>query len=171
MEEKRNLIEAALFIAAKPMSLEEIKAIVNLPEDEIKKLLEEMKSRYSDHGIKVVEHEGLFELQIKDEYVKQVEHLAPGRELSRGLLQTLSLISYRAPIKQSEVVKIRGNRAYEHVKELLDKGLIKAEPKGHTKILSLTKKFMDYFGLSNLKDLKERYMAEVKKVQQKEQTA
>lgn len=176
-QEKINLLEATLFMAAKPLTVEEIQQITSLPTNEIAQLLEEMKGHYDEHGIRVVEHEGgegkkFFELHIKDEYVKAVEHLAPAADFSRGALQTLSLIAYRAPVKQSEIVQIRGNRGYEHVAELESRGFIRREPKGHTKIIHISKKFMDYFGLSNMKQLKEHYvqlekMARAKKAQAK----
>lgn len=171
-QDKKNLIEATLFMAAKPMTIEDLEPIVKMPKDEIARLLESMKSHYDEHGIKVTEHQTpdgarLFELNIKDRYVKQVEHLAPTRELSRGVLQTLSLIAYRAPMKQSEVVHIRGNRAYEHIKELMDKGLISSEPKGHTKILNITKRFLEYFGLGNLKELKDHFARIEKEAREK----
>jgi len=156
-------------MAAKPMSIAEIQQIVQLPIEEIAALLEAMKKDYDEHGFKVVEHEvevdteagkqtqKLFELHIKDEYAKKVEHLAPAADFSRGMLQTLSLIAYRAPMKQSEVIQIRGNRAYEHVAALEERSLIKREPKGHTKIITLTRKFLDYFGIGNLSELKTHF--------------
>ncbi|MCK4555685.1 MAG: SMC-Scp complex subunit ScpB, partial [Candidatus Aenigmarchaeota archaeon] len=137
-DENRKIIEAALFIAARPMSLAELYNIVNIPKPEIKKILESMKPHYDDHGVRLVERDEHYELQIKDAYVKHVEHLAPERDFSRATMQTLSLIAFRSPVKQSEIVEIRGNRAYDHVKELLSKGLIRSEPQGHTNMLHIT---------------------------------
>lgn len=153
-EEKKRILEAALFIAARPMALAELYDVVKIPKPEIKKILESMESHYNDHGIRLAERDGLYELSIRDEFVKHVEHLAPERDFSRATMQTLSLIAYRSPMKQSEVIEIRGNRAYDHVKELVSKGFVRSEPKGHTNLLHITKKFLDYFNISSEKELK-----------------
>ncbi len=159
-DENRKIIEAALFIAARPMSLAELYNIVNIPKPEIKKILESMKPHYDDHGVRLVERDEHYELQIKDAYVKHVEHLAPERDFSRATMQTLSLIAFRSPVKQSEIVEIRGNRAYDHVKELLSKGLIRSEPQGHTNMLHITKKFLEYFNISSQEELKTYFARE-----------
>lgn len=159
-DEKRKILEAALFIAARPMSLAELYNVVNIPKPEIKKILESMKPHYDDHGVRLIERDDLYELQIKDAYVKHVEHLAPERDFSRATMQTLSLIAFKSPVKQSEIVEIRGNRAYDHIKELLSKGLIRSEPKGHTNILHITKKFLEYFNISSQEELKTYFARE-----------
>ena len=159
-DEKRKIIEAALFIAARPMSLAELYNIVNIPKPDIKKILELMKPHYDDHGVRLIERDEHYELQIKDAYVKHVEHLAPERDFSRATMQTLSLIAFRSPVKQSEIVEIRGNRAYNHIKELLSKGLVRSEPKGHTNMLHITKKFLEYFNISSQEELKTYFARE-----------
>jgi len=163
--DNKHLIEAALFMAAKPLSLEELQNIVKLSPEEVQKLLDDMKGHYDAHGLRVVEHETdgkkFYELHVKEELTQKVGHLAPAKDFSRGTLQTLSLIAYKAPIKQSELIKIRGNRGYEHVAELEERGFIRREPKGHTKVIHITRKFLEYFGLSNLKDLQDRFESAV----------
>jgi segregation and condensation protein B len=57
----------------------------------------------------------------------------------------LGIIAYKQPIKQSVIIKIRGNKAYEHIKTFLDMGLIKKKKAGHTEELSLSDDFYDYF--------------------------
>ncbi len=159
-DEKRKILEAALFIAARPMSLAELYNVVKIPKPEIKKILELMKPHYDDHGVRLIERDEHYELQIKDAYVKHVEHLAPERDFSRATMQTLSLIAFRSPVKQSEIVEIRGNRAYNHIKELLSKGLVRSEPKGHTNILHITRKFLEYFNISSQEELKTYFARE-----------
>ncbi|MDY6761997.1 MAG: SMC-Scp complex subunit ScpB, partial [Candidatus Nanohaloarchaea archaeon] len=83
----------------------------------------------------------------KSDLVEQVEHLAPHRDLNDAELRTLALVAYNAPVKQSDVVEVRGNRAYTHVKELTKRGFIQAEEDGRTKQLDVTDHFLDYFDL------------------------
>jgi len=153
-EEMKRIAEAALFVAARPMSLAELYNILHVPKPRIKELLESMKKDYDEHGVTLVEKDGLYELRIKEQYLKHVEHLAPQRDFSRATMQTLALIAYKAPVKQSYVVEVRGNRAYDHIKELISKGLVRSEPAGHTNTLYLTKKFLKYFNVSSQEELK-----------------
>jgi segregation and condensation protein B len=54
-------------------------------------------------------------------------------------------------------VKTIGNRAYDYIKELELRGLIKTEKAGRTKILILTEEFMRYFGVSSRQELLDRF--------------
>ncbi len=157
MRDKKKLIEAALFIAARPMTLAELYHVVGVPKPQIKKLLKEMEKEYDNHSLCVRERDGYFELHIKDEYKTHVEHLAPEKDFSKATLQTLSLIAYHNPAKQSFVIETRGNRAYDHIKELASRGFIRLEPEGHTNRIHVTKKFLDYFNLTSQKELKEYF--------------
>lgn len=157
MRDKKKLIEAALFIAARPMTLAELYHVVGIPKPNIKKLIKEMEKEYDEHGISVREKEDYYEIHIKDEYKPHVEHLAPEKDFSKATLQTLSLIAYHNPAKQSFVVETRGNRAYDHIKELSSRGFIRLEPEGHTNRIHITKKFLDYFDLSSPSQLKEYF--------------
>ncbi len=157
MRDKKKLIEAALFVAARPMALAELYQIVGIPKPQIKKLLKEMEKEYDNHSLSVRERDSYYELHIKEEYKDNVEHLAPEKDFSKATLQTLSLISYHNPAKQSFVVETRGNRAYDHIKELSSRGFIRLEPEGHTNRIHITKKFLDYFDLTSPKELKEYF--------------
>lgn len=157
MRDKKKLIEAALFVAARPMTLAELYHVVGIPKPQIKKLLKEMEKEYDDHSLSVRERDNYYELHIKEEYKDDVEHLAPEKDFSKATLQTLSLISYHNPAKQSFVVETRGNRAYDHIKELSSRGFIRLEPEGHTNRIHITKKFLDYFDLTSPKELKEYF--------------
>ena len=52
-------------------------------------------------------------------------------------------------IKQSVIIKIRGNKAYDHVKKFSDLNLIKRKKMGHTNELSLSEDFYDYFSIAD----------------------
>jgi segregation and condensation protein B len=57
------------------------------------------------------------------------------------------MIAYHQPVVQSDLVDMRGNSAYDHIRDLKERGLVKAEPHGRTRLLSTTPLFADYFGL------------------------
>lgn len=148
---KKALLEAALFVSDKPLSLERLSKIVGVGSlEEVKKLIEEMKEELEkeDRGIELVESPEGFELRIKKEYRESVAKLAPLADLSDGMLRSLALIAVKQPIKQSTIVKIQGNKAYGYIRMLEEKGLVKSEKFRRTKILRTTSEFEKYFGKS-----------------------
>ena len=65
------------------------------------------------------------------------------------------MIAYKQPVKQSVIVKIRGNKAYDHIKRFTEQGLLNKKRVGHTSELSLTEKFHEYFHASNQEKITE----------------
>lgn len=156
-EDKKKLIEAALFVAGKPISLAELYQVVRIPKPKIKKLIDEMKEQYSGRGLRIVELDGLYQMKVHSDMESNVSGLAPHKDFPKAVLQTLSLIAYKNPVKQSNIVEVRGNRAYDHLKELEDKGFIRREASGHTNIIQITRKFLDYFGIESASELKDYF--------------
>lgn len=160
--EPQALLEAALFITDGGLSKENLSDIIGLPPKEIEKLLAGLKKATQEkkRGIQLAERQGKYTLQVKRKYLDRVRHLAPHQDLSRGVLRTLSVIAYHNPILQKEVVEIRGNGAYSHIDELLERNFIKSEKEGRTKLLSVTNHFLDYFELESTEELKEELDSE-----------
>lgn len=144
---KLALLEAVLFTTTEPLSIEELEKNLKMKREEIEKLLNILREKYSpeDSGIKLSEAGG-YKLVVKHEYADKVSHLTPYADLSRGLLRVLSIVAYHEPIAQSDIVKVVGNRTYEYVKELEERGLVKTEKKSRTKLLRTTPHFEEYFG-------------------------
>lgn len=141
------LLEAVLFTTSEPIQLEALQKIMKIRKDSIEKLLAKLESKYSDpeSGLKL-SRAGGYKLMAKDEFAEKVSDLTPHSDLSRGLLRILSIIAYHEPISQSDIVKVIGNRTYDYVKELEQRGLIKTEKKSRTKVLVTTPHFEEYFG-------------------------
>ena len=96
-------------------------------------------------------------MDVKQEYRDMVNRLATGTaEFSKAEQETLAIIAYKQPVKQSIIVKIRGNKAYEHIKHFIEIGLVRGKKIGHTKELALSEDFYDYFNLQKKKDDKEQ---------------
>lgn len=147
-----SLIEAALYVTGKPLDVGVLGSILNLrSEEKIRKLATALKEKYAQHSgaLEVLElSDGRYVMQLKPGYSKNVKRLATRQLLTPGPLKTLSYIALRQPVAQSHVVKVRGNLAYGHVKQLRDMGLISEEKLGRSKILRTTASFCDYFNLS-----------------------
>jgi segregation and condensation protein B len=145
MKEK-NLVEAALIMAEKPIPIEEIMKLVKVDKSTAEKIIEELRHDYKDRSMEIVyTHEGLA-LRVKSEFQQHVSHLTPYADISPGPLRTLAIIAYKQPVKQSDIVKVQGNRVYEYVKDLLERGLINSKRVGKTNILTTTPAFESYFG-------------------------
>ena len=156
MRNLRSLIEAALYMSNEPVSVEQMSKMFKVDKEKIKQAVEELKGELgnSEHGVYVLETVQGFQIRVKPQYAPSVRKLTPYKDLSRGLLRVLALVAYKQPITQSEIVKVIGNRTYEYVKALTERGLIKAIKKSRTKALVPTKEFANYFGLENPEDVK-----------------
>lgn len=149
-------IEAALFMSSDIISTYKLSRMFKVSPNIIQNLIDKIKLEYEDpiHGIHVFETSEGYQMKVKPEYVGSVRGLTPYKDLNKGLLRVLALVAYKQPITQSQIVKIIGNRAYDYVKKLQQKGLIKIEKYGRTKALIATKEFANYFGLEKTEDLK-----------------
>lgn len=158
MEDKKSRLEAALFLSEEPIGKEEIADILDLGSiGYVDMLLEEFKEDLgAEHrGLELVETPDGYELKVKKDHLEHVSHLAPHQDLNEGQLRTLSLIAYNAPVEQTDIVEIRGNRTYQHVKELVNRGFISKEKDGRTAILDVTNHFLDYFEIDSIEEFKE----------------
>ncbi len=148
-EENMRKVEAALFISGKFMSVQELVAFTDVNPILLRKILEDLNEKYKDSGIEVVNKNNLWKMDVSSNYVWMVNKLAGGNsEFTKAEQETLALIAYKQPIKQSIIIKIRGNKAYDHVKNFVERGLINKKRIGHTAELTLNDNFFDYFSLT-----------------------
>lgn len=151
---KRNLalIEAALYVAGRPLDLNELCQVINSrSKKKAKKYTEIVMQTYTERNspmeILALKDER-YVLQVKAEFTPLIKKLVNRPLLSSGPLKTLSYIAFRQPITQKRVVEVRGQHAYGHVKMLKDMGLITSERVGRSMALKTTDYFADYFGLT-----------------------
>jgi segregation and condensation protein B len=146
----KALVEAALFAAGRPISLRELSQVVGLPEGKIVTHLSMLAEEYlkRDSAIEIKRIGESHVMQVRADLAGDVSRMAPG-ELEAPVMRTLAIIAYDQPIKQSDVVAIRGNKSYGHIKELERMGLIRSEKTGRTLLLTTTKAFAEYFGLES----------------------
>jgi segregation and condensation protein B len=147
----KALLEAALFVSDKPLSLDALSRILKIDHGEVERLVEEVQEELAreSRGLDLVKTPEGYELRVKPEYRESVMGLAPFADLSNGMLRTLALVILKQPIKQSTIVKVQGNKVYGYVKALAEKGLIEAKKHGRTKLLTTSPDFERYFGKSS----------------------
>ena len=149
--ETENLrkIEAALFLSGRFMTIQELITLTDVNPILLKKLLADLQDKYKDSGINVVRQENTWKMDIAEDFIDMVNKLATGSsEFARAEQETLAMIAFKQPIKQSVIIKIRGNKGYDHIKRFVELGLLNKKKTGHTSELSLTEKFYDYFHLN-----------------------
>ncbi len=148
--ESQNLkkVEAALFISGRFLSLQELVSLTDINPILLRKLLSDLSDRYDNSAIEIVEKDGKWKMDVIQEFSGMVNRLAGGNaEFTKAEQETLAIIAYKQPIKQSVLIKIRGNKAYDHVKNFVSMGLVVKKRMGHTSELSLSEDFYDYFQL------------------------
>ena len=158
MKNKKALIEAALFVSENPLTLRALSKISGITSiKSLKNILDEIRKEFkvNSHGIELALTGEGYQFQVKDRFLERVSGLTTYSDISKGTLRTLSIVALRQPILQSQIIKIQGNKAYNYIKSLEKKGLIKTEKAGRTKSISTTKEFERYFGRS-LKGIKEK---------------
>ncbi len=146
------LLEAALYIAGRPLDLNELCQVLgSRSKKKAQKfadiLMQEYAARNTALEILALKDER-YVLQVKAEFTPLIKKLVNRPLLSSGPLKTLSYIAYRQPVSQKRVIDVRGQHAYGHVKLLKEMGLIVAERNGRTMALRTTDYFSDYFGLT-----------------------
>ena len=146
--DNRRKKEAVLFTTGRFMDMEEIaKACeigsVGYIKEQLMELMKEYEQRPS--SLHITEQDGRYKLNIKKEYGMLANKLVSTSEFDNPTTKTLALIAYKHPAVQSDVIKARGNKAYDHIKILGENGLVTSEKSGRTRLLKLTQKFYDYF--------------------------
>ena len=162
-EKLKSVIEAALYMSNEPISIKQLSKMFKSDTEKIKEIIEEFRRdlENSERGIHLIETSKGYQIRVKPEFAPLVRRLTPYKDLGRGLLRVLALVAYKQPITQSEIVKVIGNRTYEYVKRLKERGLINTIKQGRTKALIPTKEFANYFGLEKPEDIK-KFFEEMK---------
>lgn len=141
-------IEAALFSAGRPLTINELSEATGIKINECKKAIEDLISAYIERegALEVVRLGSKYALQLKKEAATYGRKLAP-REVPSYLLKTLALIAHEQPMLQTELKRHLGSKIYEHLRELEEFGMIVRERIGRTYTLKTTESFLNYFGI------------------------
>ncbi len=150
MDDIKNRIEAILYTTGRLMDAEEISKLCGIGSiGMLKEALQELIKDYQNRNtaLEILEENGKFKLNIKKSYTYLTTKLLDNSELDRPTQETLAIIAYKQPVLQSDVIKIRGSGAYDHIKALREQEFIISEPKGRSRLLKLAPKFYEYFDI------------------------
>jgi segregation and condensation protein B len=160
----RNVIEAALLAAGKPLQPAELVALFDegaRPQmQDIQAALTRLTEEYSNRGIEIKETAAGFRIQVRRELANEISRLWSERpaRYSRALLETLALIAYRQPITRAEIEAVRGVAVNPNIlKTVIERNWVRVvghrDVPGRPELLGTTREFLDYFGLKNLDEL------------------
>ncbi|MFA5406036.1 MAG: SMC-Scp complex subunit ScpB [Candidatus Nanoarchaeia archaeon] len=144
-QDLKQQIEALLF-ATQGLNVHKIVEKLGSNDKLVIQALNELSDDYNsrDSAFIISQQADLWKLMVKTKHVELVKDLIPS-EFPKSLLETLGMIAWKNPARQSDIIKLRGNKAYNHIKQLEDIGFLTSNPKGKSCELKLTDKFYDYF--------------------------
>ncbi len=164
INEIKSIIEAILFAAGRPVTQKELILSLEIPQDDIEKVIENMKEEYKqlDRGIEIIKINDSYQLCTKKDLYEYIYPILDKRnkpKLSNAALETLAIIAYNPKITRPEIEEIRGVSADACVYKLLEYELIeeagKADLPGRPMSYQTTNEFLRMFGYSSLEDLPE----------------
>ncbi|MEI8668996.1 SMC-Scp complex subunit ScpB [Pseudoalteromonas sp. B131b] len=163
-EQLVEIIEAAIFVADKPVSKRHLKDVVlidlAISMARINGAIDTIQEHFQTRGIRLVEVGSGYRFQACSSLSPWLNNLWQERapKYSRALLETLSLIAYRQPITRGEIEQVRGVTTGSNIiKTLLEREWVKVvghkEVPGKPALYATTKQFLDYFSLTGLDNL------------------
>ena len=159
----KAVLEGLLFVVGEEgLTFEQIEEVLEINEDESKKILMELKHDYEaeDRGLRIDFLGNKFKITTKFEHKEYYQKLLENPEtntLSQAALETLAIIAYNEPVTRIQVDAMRGVGSTQIMRKLVAKGFIKESGRsdlpGRPILYETTSDFLDYFGLSTLDDL------------------
>ena len=163
-ESVKNIVEAAILAASKPISLD--KLLTLFPEGEVidknilRQAIAQLMQDYQSRGIELVEISSGYRFQVTQTVAPWVARLweEKPQKYSRALLETLALVAYRQPITRGEIEEIRGVSVSSQImRTLVDREWVRVighrDVPGKPAMYATTRQFLDYFGLKKLDEL------------------
>lgn len=156
------VLEALLFAAGDPVTLEEMQSAV--PKEDralVEPALQRLCSAYGDErGVQILPLAGGFRMVTRssyDRYIRALLRQRNRRRLGRASLETLAIVAYRQPVTGPEISEIRGKDSAGVLKNLVDKRLLRITGRkrvvGKPFLYGTTREFLLHFGLNSLGDL------------------
>jgi len=152
-----QLIEAALFSSARPLTLDELGALdPDVSDSEVKAALEQLREHYDfdGHGVEVVE---LVTRPALAAALERAQLAQRSPRLTAAMLETLAVIAYRQPVGRAEIEEIRGVNGSGVLRSLQERGLIevvgRSEGLGRPLLYGTTPLFLELLGMPDLMNL------------------
>ena len=158
-----QLLEAALFSAARPLTVEELGTLdADATLADVRVALDQIREHYDfdQHGIELLELAGGYQILTRPVHAAAIERAqfsVRTPKLTAATLETLAVIAYRQPVGRAEIEEIRGVSAAGVLRSLQERGLIevvgRSEGMGRPLLYGTTPMFLELLGLRDLSDL------------------
>lgn len=158
----KRVLETALLAARQPLPIPELRRLFDeeLSADTLRRILEELRTDWSDRGIELAHLSSGWRFQTRPEYQTYLDRLSDERppRYSRAVMETLAIIAYRQPVTRGDIEDIRGVAVSPNVVKLLEeRGWIDVvghrETPGRPALYATTRQFLDDLGLRSLQEL------------------
>jgi segregation and condensation protein B len=169
----KALVEALIFAAQEPLSINQIRAIYQgddarnngskqIEPETIRQSVTDLNLEYekNDRPYRIVQIAGGYQFATLSDYAEWLGKLYKEqgrRKLSQSGVETLAIVAYKQPVTKAEIEKIRGVNCDYVLKTLLEKELLtvtgRAESVGRPLLYGTTKEFLKHFGLNDITDL------------------
>lgn len=147
----KEYVEALVFAFGDGITMEELSKRIKVDPLLIKKAVRDLNKTYAERksAFNIFEEGNLLRMRLRSDLIPLVEENLK-TDMKRGVLMTLSFIASNGKVKQADLIKQRGSIAYQHVKELISRGLVVAyTDNNNRKTLKLSPTFFDYFDINN----------------------
>lgn len=160
----KDIIEAALFASARPLSLDDLGRLFEKaeapPVEALTAALAELSAEYQSRPVQLQRVASGYRFQVGAAFSPWVSRLFEEKPVrySRALFETLAIIAYRQPVTRGEIEDIRGVSVSSNIiRTLLEREWVNVvghrEVPGRPALYATTKEFLDYFNLQSLRDL------------------
>lgn len=160
----KQLVEAAIFTAESPVTLDQllggVLANFSMNKPRLRQVLDRLQEEYQERGVQLVEVASGYRFQTRAELGPALASMWAERapRYSAALLETLALIAWRQPVTRGEIEAVRGvSVSTQIMKTLQERGWVKAvghkEVPGRPTLYATTKEFLDYFSIQSVADL------------------
>ena len=154
----KSKVEAILFSVGHKLNLDEICKLSRSKKEEALAALKELQAEYEQKqsSIMLADEGDFWKFTVRDHLISVVRKIVTETELTKSVMETLAVIAFKYPMLQADIIKLRTNKAYEHLVELEKAGYITRQKHSRTNLIKLTDKFFKYFDLTEDK-LKEQF--------------
>ena len=162
MAELKQIVEALLFAAPSPLTVDRIKDVVETDGAAIREAIETLRKEYDETGraFEIVELAGGYQALTRPDHAEAVQKMHAARadqKPSPAALDTLAIVAYKQPITRAEIEAIRGVQSGEILRGLMDRGLVRttgrADTPGSPLLYATTRQFLEATGIARIQDL------------------
>lgn len=140
-----RVVEAALFLANKPLSFKQLSVIAKIPSEQAKALALSLAPYYSNNSFELVVSDEAAFLQVRPQYLGAVSSLSKEVEMTRKARKILALVAKKGQFLQSDLRHYFRGEIYAYVTELKQLGYVDSKKHGNTRLLKPSKKFFENF--------------------------